>query len=515
MMLKAKIIGLEAGNKPIAVLNREDAEYLGVRSLDRIKISFNGKSITAILNIAERIVPKGYVGVYNNIKQVLGLKENDRVEVEIAKYPKSIDYIKQRIKGKTLTKEEIYEIVRDVVEGTLNDVEITAFVLALEARELSLEEAKYLTLAMVETGKQLNLNKKPILDKHSIGGVPGDKTSLLVVPIIASLGYTIPKTSSRAITSASGTADRAEALMPVNLGIEEMKRVVEKTNGCIVWGGSLELAPADDIFIVIERPLGIDPLLLPSIMAKKKAVGASHLILDIPTGRGAKIKTIGEAKELAKRFIALTKELGIKTGVAVTYGEEPIGHTIGPNLEAREALEVLMNRKYVPDMVEKACKIAGSLINLVNPNVDGFALAFNAIKKGKAEKKLREIIAEQGGNPAIRPEELSYADYHADILAKKEGYILWLNNHALIQAARAAGSPKFKDCGIYLYKKIGEKVKQGDKLATIYSNSEIRLERAIKIIEEEKAIGIGKRAEMLIDLVKDGAIPKRTFYLER
>ena len=182
------------------------------------------------------------------------------------------------------------------------------------------------------------------MDKHSIGGAFGDKTSIILVPIIASLGYTIPKTSSRAITSAAGTADKVEVLTNVELELEEMKRVVEKTNGCLIWGGALHLAPADDIFIQVEYPLGIDPLLFPSIMSKKKAVGATHLVIDIPTGRGTKVKTIGDATLLAKDFIELGRMLGIKVNVAITYGEQPIGYTIGPALEAKEALEIFRER---------------------------------------------------------------------------------------------------------------------------------------------------------------------------
>src|SRR5574337_61162 len=249
---------------------------------------------------------------------------------------------------------------------------------------------------MVATGKQLHLRKKIIADKHSIGGVPGDKTTLLVVPIVAAAGLTIPKTSSRAITSAAGTADRAEILMPVDLDVKEMKKVITKCNGCIVWGGALDLAPADDIFVRAEYSLSIDPLLLPSIMSKKKAVGATHLVIDIPTGRGAKVKTIGEADLLSKDMIELGRRLGIHTHCVLTYGEQPIGLTMGPALEAREALSILMNESKVPDLIDKACHIAGSIFELAGKK-NGYNLARNILHSGKAEKKLRDIISQQGG----------------------------------------------------------------------------------------------------------------------
>jgi AMP phosphorylase len=336
---------------------------------------------------------------------------------------------------------------------------------------------------------------------------------LLAVPIIAAAGLTIPKTSSRAITSAAGTADRAEVLMPVNLDIEEMQRVVEKTNGCIVWGGSLHLAPADDIFVQIEQPLSIDPLLLPSIMSKKKAVGANLLVIDIPCGRGTKVKTIGDANLLAKDFIELGKKLDIRTQCAVTFGEQPIGHTIGTALETREALEAIMRRKNVPDLIDKATHIAGILMTMAGKG--GQSAALEILKSGKAEQKLREIIAQQGGDFEIKPEDIKIGDFGFDVAAERSGFVLWINNTGLVEAARAAGSPKDRGAGIYLYKKLGNQVKKGEKLFTVYAEKSMKLERVHNIIEEEDVIGVGDRMEMLIHEVKEVPVHKRAFILER
>ncbi|MEM2969739.1 MAG: thymidine phosphorylase, partial [Candidatus Bathyarchaeia archaeon] len=333
-------MGLEAGGKFIVVLNREDAEDLSVSSLERVRVRGHDNEVIAIVNIASMLIEKGTVGIYEEVKNSLGLNEGDEVDVEIAPLPSSVYFIRNKLNRRKLTYNEINEIIQDVIKGKLSEIEIASFVTALHVFGLDLDEATSLSMAMVKTGNILKINKPVIVDKHSIGGVPGDKTTLLVVPIVAAAGLTIPKSSSRAITSAAGTADRVEVLMPVNLELKEMQRVVEKTNGCMVWGGTLNLAPADDIFIRVENPLSIDPLLLPSIMSKKKAVGANLMVLDIPTGRGTKVKTIGEADLLAKDFMELGRRLDIKVQCAVTYGEQPIGHTIGPALEAREALAV-------------------------------------------------------------------------------------------------------------------------------------------------------------------------------
>lgn len=515
MKFKTKIIGLEAGGKAIVVLNRDDAEDLGIRSLGRIRVNFGKKEITAMVNITTKIVAKGCIGICEEIKNSLNLKDNDTVEVKVATFPSSLGFIRNKLMGRKLSYYEIKEIIKDVVERNLNEIEIASFVTALHSFGLDLDEAASLSSAMVETGETLKLDvDKPVCDKHSIGGVPGDKTTLLVVPIVAACGLVIPKTSSRAITSAAGTADRAEVLMPVGLDIEEMREVIKKTGGCIVWGGALHLAPADDIFIQVEHPLSIDPLLLPSIMSKKRAVNAEYLVIDIPCGRGTKVKTIGDADLLAKDFIELGKKLGIRTQCAVTYGEQPVGYTIGPGLEAREAMEVLTGKKNVPDLVDKATDIAGILLGMVGKN-NGHQTALAALKSGKAEAKMREIIAAQGGDENIKPDEIEIGSHKMDICSESSGYVLWINNTGLADLARAAGSPKDAGAGIQLYKKLGNHVKSGEPLFTIYSEKARKLKRAEKVVEGERMVGVGKRMEMLIHEVKELPIHKKAFILER
>lgn len=512
MKLRAKYLGIESGGKPIITLSKDDAGDLGVISGERVRIFYGKEDLTAIVNVVTKSVPKGIVGIYDEIWKLWKIKENHVIEVEPANFPESLEYIQNKLKRKKLNYDEIHEIVKDVVGGNLSEVEVAAFVTALHEQGLDIDEATNLTIAMLKTGEQLKLEKKPIVDKHSIGGVPGDKSSLLIVPIIAAAGLTIPKTSSRAITSAAGTADRAEVLMPVNLDIEEMKNIVEKTNGCIVWGGALHLAPADDIFIQVEYPLSIDPMLLPSIMSKKKAVGAEFLALDIPTGRGAKVKTIGDADLLAKDFIELGKRIEIATQCAITFGEQPVGHTIGPALEAREALEVLQG-KNIPDLIDKVSHLCGLIFKMVGKG--DRKLALDILKSGKAEKKFREIIYRQGGDSEIKPEDIETGEFGIDIKSEKSGIVLWVDNHRLVEVARAAGAPRDKKSGVYLHKKIGEDVKKGERILTIYSEKTNKLERARKIYDESACIGIGGRMEMLIHEVKEAPVHKKAFILDR
>jgi AMP phosphorylase len=512
MMLKVKILGVEAGSKPIVVINKSDAEEIGVRSLDRVRLKGGSGELTAIVNTTIGNQLKGMIGVYCEVVSSLQLSEGMDVEIEPAMFPSSVQFIRNKLAGKKLSYEELLEIVKDTVEGNLNEIEVAAFVTALHSFGLDLEEAANLSLAMVSTGKRLNLNRVCV-DKHSIGGAVGDKTTMLVVPIIAAMGLTIPKTSSRTITSACASADRAEVLMPVNLNLDEMETVVNKTNGCMVWGGSLHMAPADDIFIQVEYPLSIDPLLLPSIMSKKMAVGANYVVIDIPCGRGTKVKTIGDANSLAKDFIGMGEKLNIKVQCAITYGEQPIGWAIGPALEAREALELVMRKKNVPDLAEKATRISDIIMEMVGKGGKGTAM--EVLRTGKAEEKLRQIIFEQGGDSEVKPEDIKIGDFGLDIKAEDQGTVLWINNTALIQAARAAGSPKDKGAGMLLHKKLGDPVKKGDILFTIYTEKNNKLERVCKVLQEESPFGIGDKIDMIMKEVKEVEPARKSIILER
>lgn len=512
MQLLVDVLGIDSGGKPIVFLNKSDAEEIGVAASGRVILKAK-KEVIAIVNISTKTVKKGHIGISEEVRQAFGVAPH-KLDVDISAFPRALQYIRSKLDGKKLTHNEIYEIVKGVVDGTLNEGEIASFVTALHIRGIDLDEATSLSTSMVETGKRLNLKNKIIADKHSIGGVPGDKTTLLVVPIVAAAGLTIPKTSSRAITSACGTADRAEALMPVNLSGDEMKQVVKNAGGCIVWGGSLELAPADDIFVRTEYSLYIDPLLLPSIMSKKKAAGATHLVIDIPTGRGAKVKTINEADYLAKDLIELGKRLKIHTHCIVSYGEQPVGYTIGPALEAREALQVLMNEANVPDLVDKACNIAGAIFGITGRK-NGYQLARQILRSGKAEKKLRQIIKAQGGDHTIQPADIQVGHNTVRIKAKDDGRLLWISNSTMVEIARMAGAPKDKGAGIILHKKIGEMVAKDDVIFSVHAEKSRKLNRTLGLLEELVPVGIGKHTDMVIHTVKEIPEVRRSFVLER
>ncbi len=514
MELVAEVLNITAGGRRIAIISEETAGALGVHSSDRITISHDDLHIIAIVNVATHF-PKNRIGLYEEVSETIGLKGDEVVDVQLSQLPESLRYVRAKLRGERLQKHDMITIVRDVVERHLSEVEIAAFLTALNIYGLNMSENEALSKAMVETGKTIDFGRGPILDKHSIGGLPGDKTSLLVVPIIAAAGFTIPKTSSRAVTSAAGTADRMETLCPVDLSIGEIEEVVSKTNGCLVWGGALDLAPADDLFIQVEYPLGIDPLLLPSIMSKKKAIGATNVVIDIPTGSGAKIKKLKEAYNLASDFVDLGKRLGMNIQCALTFGEQPLGCAVGPALEAKEALASIVG-KGPADLVEKALALAGILFGMVGIN-NGRQKAEKILRSGRAESKLREIISAQGGNSQVKSDDIAVGEKVAEILSDQAGRVLWIDTESIVHIAKEAGAPRSKGAGVLLKAKLGEAVNKGDALLEIFAERDSKLDSAVKLAKKLQPIVLSKKAEkqMLLDRVPTQKSTGKSFVLGR
>ena len=481
MKLKVKDIDIASGGPLIAVINHKDAAMLDLHVMDRIKINKGRKVETVVVDIAQskKIVPKGKIGVFEEVIDSLKLKNNDKVDITIARKPLSIDYIKKKLNGQKLTKEEINQIVWDIVNNKLSAVELTYFVAACYTNVMTTEETILLTRAMVKHGEVLNLNKYPVIDKHSVGGIPGNRTTMVLVPIIAAAGYYIPKTSSRSITSPAGTADTMEVLANVTFPIKKMKEIVLKANGCIVWGGSLNLAPADDKIIAVERPLEIDAesQLLASIMAKKHSVSSTHILLDVPIGKDAKVKNKVEALKIKKEFEKISKRLKKHVKVLITDGKQPIGSGIGPALEARDVLWLLKRDIRRPlDLEKKSLMMCTNIFNMIGVK-DGYKKALGILNSGKAYKKMVEIIKAQGGKE-IAAEDIKIGKYYYDVSSTKSGMVDEIDNALISRIARIAGAPTDKGAGIYIYKHVGDRIKRGEKLFTIYSESEREFEYA-------------------------------------
>ena len=493
MKLKVKDIDTSSGGPLVALMNQKDAEMLDLHVMDRIKIRKGRKIETAVLDITQnpKIVPKGKIGVFEEVISSLKLKNNDNVEISAARKPLSIDFIKKKLNGQKLSKKEIYQIVWDIVHNKLSSVELAFFVAACYTNIMSTEETILLTKAMVKHGDVLKLNKYPVVDKHSIGGVPGNRTSLVIVPITAAAGYFIPKTSSRSITSAAGTADTMEVLANVAFPIKKMKEIVLKSKGCIVWGGSLNLAPADDKIIAVERPLEIDAesQLLASIMAKKYSVSSTHILIDVPVNKDSKVKNRMEALRLKAEFEKIGSRLRKHVKVLITDGKQPIGNGIGPALEARDVLWLLKRDPRRPLDLEKKClMMCANIFGMIGLK-NGHKKALEILNSGKAYQKMVEIIKAQGGKE-IAAEDIKIGKLSYDVLSAKTGRVSNINNVHISRIARIAGAPHDKGAGIYLHKHIGGKVKKGEKLFTVYSESMHEFEYAKDVAKSSKVFEI-------------------------
>ncbi len=494
MKFKIKKIDINAGAL-VCYLNEKDADKLDLNEHDRVKISKGKKFVTCILNVCtEKTLKSGNVGLLEEAYDELEMKSGSLVDISHVEKPMSLHYIKEKLKGKRLSYEKIYAIIKDIVDGNFSHIEMTYFVSACYVHELSMDEVVSLTRAMIDTGEVLKLPADKILDKHCIGGVAGNRTTMVVVPIIAALGYTMPKTSSRSITSPAGTADTFEVLCPVSYEMKEIKKIVKKTNGCIVWGGAVNMAPADDKIIKVEHPVSLDPTgqLLASILAKKKSVSATHLLIDIPYGKGAKIENINDALDLKKKFLIVSKKLGMKTKVVLTDGKEPVGHGVGPVLEARDVLWLFERDERRPkDLEEKALHMAAELVKLASGKSlkESYKECKEVLDSGIAHHKLEQIIKAQKGT-ITNSKQIKLSKITKDIIAKKSGTVKHVDNKKISRIAKMCGAPLSKKAGLFLNFHVGDKVKKGDILMTLYAESKDRLDAAYKFHSKVGAIDL-------------------------
>lgn len=397
----------------------------------------------------------------------------------------AIKSIQKKLLGKKLTYNEIYNLMDEIGNKRLGDVLTTYFVAASFKEGFSIDELYYLTKAMVETGNRLYF-KGIVADKHSTGGVAGTRTTMILVPIVAAAGFKIPKLSSRAITSPAGTADVMEVLAPVNFSANKVTKIVEKVGGCIVWNGTMGIAPADDIIIKVEEPLAFESYdkIIVSVMAKKVAVGATHLVVDIPVGKTMKIRHFSDGEKISEKFKILGKKFNIEVVTDVNESLEPAGRGVGPALEARDVLYVLEQHRQRPLKLEaKALRLAGKLLNIcyktAKINKDGEEEAKALLSSGKALKKFREIIVAQGGREdLINSANFTIKGHHKEINSHQSGKIKEINNYNLNIMAKILGAPSDKNAGIYLLKKIDEKTVKNEPWLIFYSTDKYRLKEA-------------------------------------
>ncbi len=456
-----------------------EAGNLGFKPLDRVHVvgtadaGQSQQEVIGVLNFCrDSLIAADEIGLSEVAFRDFGLEEGAAVEAAIAPAPRSVNLVRRKLAGERLGHEDFLAILIDVAARRYSKVELSMFVLACALKTLDLDETVALTRAMIDSGESLDFGAGPIADKHCIGGVPGNRTTMIVVPILVSLGLTVPKTSSRAITSPAGTADTMATLAEVSLSPEQMRRVVDDVGGCIVWGGAVRLAPADDVLITVERPMEIDTevQMVASILSKKKTAGATHALIDIPVGSSAKMHSLSDAENLATMFRSVAAHIDISVDVVLTDVRGPVGRGIGPRLEALDVLDVLRRSPSAPvDLREKSLYLAARILEMIGAESPGagYRKALDALDSGAAEASFEAIRDAQG-----RREPPPEAPIRCTVEAREDGRIRAIDCLEIARVAKRAGAPAHASAGVRLLRTVGEVVRKGDPLFEIHAQSE-------------------------------------------
>lgn len=495
--LRSEFVDVQTGDELAVYLHRRDANDHGIRDKDRLILNWKGGApIVVSVNLTSTLIKPGQIGLCNDFKKKTKIKNAELIKIQLLGTPESVKYIAKRLQGEELDYEETLSIMRDIVNSRLDDAVIAFYLSKVFFSSISDKELYHLTKAMVETGDQFDFGDQMIVDKHSTGGLAGNRITPIIVAIVSALGLTMPKTSSRAVTSPAGTADTFEVLAPVSFSPSEVKQLLAKNNAFLVWGAD-GIAPADDRIIEIANELPVEPFskLVTSIMAKKAAMHVKYLLVDIPINPTAKVKSLEEAYEIEKLFLTLGKLFDMKIKVIFYASFGPIGRGIGPALEARDVLRVLQQKENRPmDLQKKAVYYCAEMLKLTGKakGSEAHRQALECLSSGKAWKKMQKIIEAQGGNPKIDSEAIKIGKIVHEVKAEETGSVRMIDNKALGWVNRSLGNPTIKQAGTYLNKLVGESVEKGDVLFTIYATSQSRLDFALKALGKNKIYHIYK-----------------------
>lgn len=479
---RARRLQVDSGQEAVVYLHR-DAEVCrseGFESETRISVTVESRTILATLNVViGSLLTLEEAGLSESAWALLDATDGATVTFAHPLPLESLRCVRAKIHGARLDRPGLRAIVNDIAAGRYSDIHLASFLTACGGERLDLREMIDLTSAMVASGDLLAWDRSPILDKHSVGGLPGNRTTLLIVPIVTAAGVTMPKTSSRAITSPAGTADTMEMLAPVELSRADLRRVVEQEGGCIAWGGAATLSPADDILIRVERPLDLDSTgqLVASVLSKKAAAGATHVLIDLPVGPTAKIRSVAEARRLSEHLRHVGEAIGLSVLPVMTDGAQPVGRGLGPALEARDALAVLQRDPEAPvDLRERALLLAGYVLELAGivGTGGGQALAREVLMNGRAWEKFRAICQAQG-----EMREPPVAPFTRPLLAPRAGRVARIDNRRLARVAKLAGAPRDPAAGLVLHVRLGQQVDAGQPLFTVHAQAAGELDYAL------------------------------------
>ncbi len=462
--------GIDTYRQPVLYLHQNClvCRAEGFAALTRVKVKCDGREIVAILNVVTGDWLGDDEAAMSDVAwQALNPGPGAYAEFAHAEPPESTSAVRAKVFGARLGETDFSAVLHDALEARLSDIELAAFVTACAGDRMDLDESVALTRAMISAGNRLDWGPGPVLDKHCVGGLPGNRTTPIVVSIVAALGQRIPKTSSRAITSPAGTADVMATMTKVDLELSALRRVVESEGGCLVWGGKMRLSPADDVLIQIERPLDFDSdgQMVASILSKKAAAGSTHVLIDIPVGPTAKVRTPAAADAIARRLAFVGEAVGLRVGVHMSDGQQPVGWGIGPALEAHDVLAVLRNEDEAPqDLRERALDVAGAVLDLLpgaRPGA-GRVRAGAVLRSGDALRKFLAICQAQGGF-----REPGTAPFARPCLAAIGGRIVRIHNRHLARVAKLAGAPHSATAGVVCKLRVGDRVERGAPLFVV------------------------------------------------
>lgn len=415
-----------------------------------------------------------------------------------------INIIEKKRDRKELTKEEIDFFVSEYTKGNIPDYQASALIMAIYLNGMNKAEVANLTMAMANSGEKLDLSdiSDIIIDKHSTGGV-GDKITIILMPIIASLGIPVAKMSGRGLGFTGGTADKLESIpgYKVDLEIEEFKQNV-KDIGISLITSSLNLAPADKKIYALRDTIGCVssiPLIASSIMSKKLAAGANKIVIDLTCGNGAFMKNIVKASVLARTMVRIGQSVGKEVRCVLTNMDEPVGYTVGNQLEIIESIEALKGR--MQKDVEEIVYALGSQILIMakkaENEIDAKNMMKEAIESGKAFEKFRELVIKQGGDISFVDDisKFTSAKYIVPVTAKRSGNIVQIKTEKIgrVSTFIGAGRENKNDiidyqAGITINKKVNDKVKKGDTIGYIHTNKKEKIEEAVKGMQESFTI---------------------------
>ncbi len=398
------------------------------------------------------------------------------------------DIIEKKRDGKILKEIEINYVIKNYVEHKIPDYQMSALLMAIYFKGMTIKESAALTMAMVNSGERINLEDITGIkvDKHSTGGV-GDTTTIVLAPLVASVGVPVAKMSGRGLGHTGGTLDKLEAIPGFNIEISNEKfiKLVNEANLAVI-GQTANLAPADKLLYSLRdvtATVNSIPLIASSIMSKKIASGADRLVLDVKTGKGAFMENPIDAKQLAKTMVEIGNSVGIKTVAVISNMEEPLGYAIGNALEIKEAVLTLKDRG-PSDLTELCLNLGSQMVYLAEKTSsieEARELLKENIKNGKALLKFKEFIKNQSGDPTVidKPNKLSKAKYKTELISNESGYIKEITANEIGKAAMMLGAGRERKdsvinlaVGLVLHKKVGDFVKAGESLLTIHSEEE-------------------------------------------